>query len=165
MKPLLSNYKLIFGYVIGGFVITATVIVGYLVWNSFFNKPKPTPQPQTQVAPTQTNPLAQFDGSYTGTTPDHAGITSVTMSIANGQISGNATYVEAGLTITLTVSGTVAANGAVTGNLLGSGSSEGENFTVNGTYTGKITGNTLTFSYTGSGGGGSANGTIVLTKK
>lgn len=165
VKPLLTGYKLIVGYVIGGIVITATVIVVALNWNSWFNKPKSTDQTQT-TAPAQVNPLTQFDGSYTGTSNANAGISSATVSIATGVISGTANYTgSSGTKVVLTVTGTVDASGNVTGNLAGTGTSGGQSAAVTGTYSGTITNGSMSVKYSGSGGGEAASGTIVLTKK
>lgn len=164
VKPILQGYKLITGYVVGGIVITAIVIVAATNWHSWFDKPKTTDQNQTQ-APAQTDPLAQFNGEYTGTSSANQGITSATANVSSGNISGTANYVGGGTTVVLTVTGTVDASGNVAGSLSGSGSAEGQTATVTGTYSGTISGNSMNVKYNGSGGGYSSTGSIVLTKK
>jgi len=165
VKPLLSGYKLIVGYIVGGIVITATVIVVAINWNSWFNKPAPAVETQA-TTPAPANPLAQFNGSYTGTSNANAGISSATVNIATGVISGSANYTgSSGTKVVLTVTGTVDASGNVTGNLAGTGTSGGESAAVTGTYSGTITNGSMSVKYSGSGGGESASGTIVLTKK
>ena len=162
MKALLSNYMLA-SVTIGGVVIIATVIVGY----HFLHNPSPTNTTQTsaQTSKIVTNPLAQYDGTYTGTSNANQGLTAVTANIANGKVSGSATYSGAGgVKIGLAVIGNVDASGNVAGSFSGTGSAEGQSATVSGTYTGKITGNTFNVNYSGSGAGESASGSIVLTK-
>jgi hypothetical protein len=165
-KATLSGYKLVSPYLIGGFVIVATVIVGYVGWKSFFDKPKEENNIETPAATTPVNPLAQFDGTYTGTSNANAGITNATVSVVNGIISGTANYIGAYNTqVNLSVPGTVDVNGIVAGSLSGTGSAEGQSVAVGGSYNGTLVGTTMTVSYSGSGGGESASGTIVLTKK
>ncbi|MCX6810462.1 MAG: hypothetical protein NTY30_01840 [Candidatus Berkelbacteria bacterium] len=140
-------------------LIAIAAIVTVVIYRS---KPKTI----TPAVTTPVNPLAQFDGSYSGTSNANKGITAANVNILNGTITGTANYTGAySIKIVLTVTGTVDANGNVSGNLSGTGTSGGQSATVIGTYTGAISGTTINVNYSGSGGGESASGTIVLTKK
>ncbi len=163
VKPLLSGYKLIVGYVLGGMVITATVIVG-LKWNTWF-KPKTTTPAPTQSVPVQTDPLAQYNGDYAGSASVSEGITTAKVNVINGKITGTANYAGGGTAVAVTIAGTVDINGNFTGTLTGTGSDAEGSAGVSGTFTGKIVSDSFNANYSGSGGGQSASGLIVLIKK
>ncbi|MCX6812275.1 MAG: hypothetical protein NTW79_01445 [Candidatus Berkelbacteria bacterium] len=125
-------------------------------------------KPKTETAATTTavDPLVQFNGNYTGTSTAHQGLTDANVNVVEGVVSGTANYVSSsGLRLVLTVTGTVDAGGSIAGNLSGTGTQSGQSATVTGTYSGTIVGTTANVSYSGSGGGESASGTITLTKK
>jgi len=163
---MLTGYKLVSPYLIGGLVVVAVVIVGYIGWKSLFDKPEEEIQVQTPATTTTENPLAKFDGTYSGTSSANSGITNATINIVNGTISGSANYIGAYNTqVNLFVPGTVDENGIIIGSLSGTGSAEGESVAVGGSYNGTLVATTVTVNYSGSGGGETASGTIVLTKK
>jgi hypothetical protein len=152
-------------YVIVALIIVAIVVFGDL---KIFNKSKSTTETPavTTDDTTPTNPLAQYDGDYFGTSNANAGLTTATIRISNGTMSGTANYVETNSTkVNLIVTGTVDETGNVAGSFSGTGSESGQTAAVNGSYTGSFSGSSINISYSGSGGGQSDSGQIVLNKK
>ncbi|HUD03383.1 MAG TPA: hypothetical protein VMR51_01190 [Patescibacteria group bacterium] len=164
-KPMLNTYMQV-PYLLGGAVITATIIVGGVFAYKHFNKP--TPVQNTTNTQTTVTPISSYVGTYTGATHVAQGLADVTITVSGSTITGkgtfNGTVYGYAVSAPISLSGTVAASGAVSIGVSGSGMVEGQSYTAGGSAIGQITGNTMTCTYSVVAAGESFNGNITLTK-
>ena len=161
MKKTLSNYKVVTNIIVAGLVVTTAIVIVNLGYNNF------SPKTNVLVTPTAAE-TTNYNGTYEGNTDVAKGLANVTVSVLNGVLSGDATYigVHSGFNITLPakINGTVSETGVVTGTVVVSGTQYGQEINLNGPTNGQITNNNMDCSYSVSGNFGSYNGEIALVK-
>jgi hypothetical protein len=153
-------------YLIGGFVVIATLIVGGYFGYQYLNKPENAQNNQTNTV--TTSKTTNYDGTYIGNTGVMAGLADVSVTVSGNNLNGKAKYVgsEAGYEVSVPVEiiGSVSSIGKVSAKISGSGEVVGQTFSVDGSSTGQITGNTMDCNYNVTAAGDNDSGKITLTK-
>jgi hypothetical protein len=149
--------------VVAGVVIPVALVIVYLGYNNFMQKPAPI-TPQITVTP-----KVNFDGTYTGNTGVAGGLADVSLTVTGNQLTGDATYkgIVDGRTITVPakITGTVTSAGVVAGTVAVSGVQFNQNISITGPTNGQIADNIMMCNYQISGDVGEYKGQISLLKK
>lgn len=166
-----------------GVVATVCVVggAGYGGYKVVQNRTRERNQVQTQTQNQGTSTQIQnktqtseqqktnYNGIYVGTATAAQGLTGATVTVADGKLTGPATYkgtyYGVSNTVGVTVVGTVSDTGVVKGTFTGTGSIMGQSIKVSGNVSGTITGMKMNCSWTATVSGTSASGKMTLTKK
>jgi hypothetical protein len=162
-----SRNQVMYG-AIGTVIVVVGGVFGYRAVRSSSSKPSvKNPTPTSQTSPVASQPSANYNGVYTGTTNVTQGIANASATVTgNNTISGTATYKGPfNAQIPVSISGVVDANGVVSGTISGSGVVQGVNVTVSGTFSGSIKGTTATVDYTVKANGVTSRSVITLNKQ